>query len=283
MGATTPPSVYSVRSVGPLQNPPMGGLLSSGQFTRIGAITPHLPMIKASLCLALLCAALAPLHAAKTPPQFLTGSQPVYPEQLKARGEMGEAKITTHIDATGAVTDASVKSATHEEFGAAALAAVKAWRFKPAEEDGKPIAMSVTVPLRFTLTPKELFNAEVGRAVFVDESKITEKIHTWDDIKKWINFRGKNANRVPYPPELKGRGISEEITVQCLISPEGYVLNPTLVGLQNKELAVPVMKHVAAMRFEAPTLDGKRVYVRQRVKLICSEDPNFGVKPAKKN
>ena len=70
--------------------------------------------------------------------------------------------------------------------------------------------------------------------------------------------------------------------MNCLISPEGYVLNPTFVALKNQELAVPVMKHIANVRFEAPTLEGKRVYARQRVKLICSEDPNFGVKPATK-
>lgn len=239
-------------------------------------------MKKFTACLTLLCLACLSLHAAKTAPQFLNGPQPIYPAALKKQGTMGDAKILTRIDATGAVTETSVKSATHAEFGAAAVDAVKTWRFKPAEENGQPVATAVTIPVRFTLTPKELFNAEMGREVFVDESKIAEKIYTWAELKKWINFRQKNANRVPYPEELKGKGISEEVSVNCLISPEGYVLNPTFVALKNQELAVPVMKHIANVRFEAPTLEGKRVYARQRIKLICSEDPNFGVKPAAK-
>jgi TonB family protein len=162
----------------------------------------------------------------------------VYPAALKKQGTMGEAKILLRIDGTGAITEGSVKSATHDEFGAAALEAVKAWRFKPAEENGQPVATAVTIPLRFTLTPKELFNAEVGREVFIDETTLTEKIYPWAELRKWINFRQKNAHRVP------------------------------------------LMKHIANIRFDLPTFEGKRVYARQRVKLICSEDPNFGVKPA---
>lgn len=239
-------------------------------------------MLKKTLLVALLGAVLVPLHAAKTQPQLLDGKQPVYPAELKKRGEIGEARILTQIDATGAVTEASVKSATHPEFGTAALEAVKAWRFKPAEENGQPVAVTVSIPLKFTLTPRELFNAEIGREVFIDESKLTEKIHTWADLQKWINYRGKNANRVPYPEELKGSGISEEVAVDCLISPEGQVLNPKLArGIKNEQLVVPVMKHIAQVRFEAPTLGGKRVYARQTVKLLVSEDPNFGAKPAK--
>lgn len=229
----------------------------------------------ASLCL--------PLHAAKTNPQVLEGKSPAYPEELKRQGTTGEARIRAQIDATGAVVGASVSSATHEAFGAAALAAVRAWRFKPAEENGVPVATSVTIPLQFKLSMKEQINAEVGREVFLDETKITAKIHTWADLQKWINFRQKDANRVPYPDELKGSGISEEVAVMCLISPEGHVINPTFAEpLKNKELAIPVMKHIARVRFEAPMLDGQRVYARQKVKLICSEDPEFGRKPAGK-
>lgn len=230
--------------------------------------------------LALLCLASAPLHAAKTNPQVLEGRQPVYPEELKKQGVMGEARILTRIDATGAVTEASVKSATHEAFGAAALDAVRGWRFKPAEENGQPIAATVTIPLLFKLSLKEQINAEFGRAVFVDPASITEKIHTWADVQKWFPLRGQNANRIPYPVELKGSGKSEEIHVQCLITPDGLVLNPTILNLQHKEFALPAIRHIAQARFQPPTFEGKRVYLQQKVKLICSEDPSFGTKAA---
>jgi protein TonB len=239
-------------------------------------------MLQRVLSVALLCLALVPLHAAKTQPQLVDGKPPAYPEALKKAGVTGEAKILTQIDATGAVTEATVSSATHAEFGVAALAAVKSWRFKPATEDGQPVATKAIIPFPFRLGMKDQISAELGRDVWIDESKLTEKIYGWAELQKWINFRQKNANRVPYPEELKGSGISEEVAVTCLISPEGFVLNPTLTdGIKNQQLIVPVMKHIAKVRFEAPVFEGKRVYARQKIKLLCSEDPNFGAKPAK--
>jgi TonB family protein len=249
-------------------------------------------MSKIPLFLALFCLAALPLRAAKTTPQLIEGQQPVYPEQLKQKGEQGEAKILTHIDANGTVTDASVRSATHEAFGLAALEAVKTWRFKPATgEDGQPVAAKVVIPFPFRYTPpsppqpalsgKEQFNAEMGRAVFVDITTLTDKVCTWAELEKWIPLRGNHTNRVPYPAELKGSGLSEEIQVQVIISPEGYVHNPTFVGIKNQQFLLPALRHIANVRFETPKVDGKPVYAQQKIKLICSEDPNFGKKPAR--
>lgn len=249
-------------------------------------------MLKNSLLLAFLCLVALPLHAAKTNPQFLDGKQPVYPEQLKQKGEAGEAKILTHIDATGDVTEASVKSATHEAFGAAALEAVKTWRFKPATgEDGQPVAMKVVIPFPFKYTPpaeakqvlsaKEQFNAEMGRAVFVEIKTLTDKVCTWAELQRWIPLRKNQTNRIPYPEELKGSGLSEEIQLQVIISPEGHVLNPKILGIKNQQFLLPALRHVAKVRFETPKVDGKPVYAEQKIKLICSEDPNFGKKPAR--
>lgn len=242
--------------------------------------------------LALACLAALPLPAAKTTPRYLVGPQPVYPEELKQKGEAGEAKILTEIDATGAVTAASVKSATHEAFGAAALAAVKTWRFQPATgDDGQPVATRVVIPFPFkyvppsppqpALGPREQFNAEMGRPVFVDIKTLTDKVCTWAELQKWIPLRGNHTNRMPYPAELQGSGLSEEIQVQVIISPEGYVHNPTLLGIKNQQFLMPALRHVAKLRFESPKVDGKPVYAQQKIKLICSEDPNFGRKPAR--
>lgn len=235
--------------------------------------------IPALLALAL-CLPVLSLHAAKTHPQVIEGKQPTYPEDLKKQGTMGEARILAQIDAQGAVIEASVKSATHEAFGTAALAAVKAWRFKPATEDGRPVASTVTIPLHFKLSMKEQINAEFGREVFVGPDQLPAKVHTWEEVKKWFPLRGKDANRIPYPEELKGSGISEEIEIRCIITPEGLAVNPTFLGLKHEQLALPAIRHLAKARFQIPRFEDKPVYVQQKVKLICSEDPTFGVKPA---
>ena len=55
-------------------------------------------MLKPSALIGLSCLLTLTLHAARTPPQVLDGIQPSYPEELKKRGEMGEAMILARVD-----------------------------------------------------------------------------------------------------------------------------------------------------------------------------------------
>ena len=121
-------------------------------------------------------------------------------------------------------------------------------------------------------------NVQLGRKVFVDIDKLTDKVCTWQDIKRWVPAKKKDAKIMPYPEELKGSGISEVVTVRLIISPKGRVLNPAIQNIKNKELIMPVIEHAAGLRFEIPKVDGVPVYLEQKMKFICSEDPKFGQK-----
>lgn len=125
---------------------------------------------------------------------------------------------------------------------------------------------------------KERLNLAVGRELYVEPSDIPEKVHTWADVQRWYPPRGEDPLRMAYPEELKGSGFSTIITVRVIITPEGLAINPTIENLKRKELAIPALLHVAGLKFQVPKIDGKPIYLTQKVKLICSEDPNFGRK-----
>jgi protein TonB len=80
----------------------------------------------------------------KTPP-------PVYPSELKRQGISGVVAVAIVIDETGVVNSATVAKSSQSDFEAPALAAVKKWKFKPAQKDGVPVKMRVTIPIRFNL------------------------------------------------------------------------------------------------------------------------------------
>jgi protein TonB len=80
----------------------------------------------------------------KTPP-------PDYPYDLKRQGVSGVVAVATVIDETGVVTSCSVTKSSNAEFEEAAMAAVKRWKFKPAQKDGVPVKMKVTIPIRFNI------------------------------------------------------------------------------------------------------------------------------------
>ena len=78
----------------------------------------------------------------KTPP-------PEYPLSLKREGLDGVVAVKVMIDVTGAVSECSVSKSTDPRFDEAALAAVKKWKFKPAQKDGAPVAIKIIIPIHF--------------------------------------------------------------------------------------------------------------------------------------
>jgi TonB family protein len=95
-------------------------------------------------------------------PPVLTNAQEVaraiqnaYPPLLRDAGVTGTAWLAVSIAATGEVVDARALSATHDSFGAAAERALRGARFRPAEREGRPVAVEVTIPVLFTLAQAE--------------------------------------------------------------------------------------------------------------------------------
>ncbi len=73
---------------------------------------------------------------------------PVYPPSLKPK-VTGKAVIACEVDEHGKVVNPTVSSATDPAFGAAALEAVRTWRFVPAVKAGHAVASHAEIPLDF--------------------------------------------------------------------------------------------------------------------------------------
>jgi TonB family protein len=73
--------------------------------------------------------------------------QPVYPYSLQSDGVSGRAELEIVIDRTGRVLFPRVISATNEDIGYAAAAAVAKWRYQAPLKNGQPVdaRMNVTV------------------------------------------------------------------------------------------------------------------------------------------
>lgn len=74
-----------------------------------------------------------------------------YPPLLRDAGITGTALVTLTVSEEGKVTEARVREAGHEAFGAAAAAVARRMEFTPATKDGKPVAVRVTIPMTFSL------------------------------------------------------------------------------------------------------------------------------------
>jgi TonB family protein len=82
--------------------------------------------------------------------QLLKAVPPIYPSMARSQHISGNVKIDALIDASGNVSSMTVISGP-TMLHQAALAAVKQWRYQPAELDGKPTSMHLTVTVQFRL------------------------------------------------------------------------------------------------------------------------------------
>jgi protein TonB len=78
--------------------------------------------------------------------------KPRYPESARRQGLQGLTVLKFEVLADGSVGDILVeRSAGHRDFDLAAMEAVKKWRFAPARRGKQPIAVWVTLPVKFEL------------------------------------------------------------------------------------------------------------------------------------
>ncbi len=83
--------------------------------------------------------------------------QPTYPEKARKAGVQGMVVLKVKVSDIGSVESVQVEEGVteHPELEEAAVAAVKQWRFEPAQKDGRPVAIEVAIPVQFRLDDKK--------------------------------------------------------------------------------------------------------------------------------
>ena len=89
-----------------------------------------------------------PIGGDVKPAKLIKSVQPVYPAMAKSQHVSGNVQIDALIDADGNVSAMKVLSGP-ALLRDAALQSLKQWKYQPAELDGKPTTMHLTVTLQF--------------------------------------------------------------------------------------------------------------------------------------
>ena len=88
--------------------------------------------------------------AADRPPTTLIARQPALPAELAASGIAGEVVLRVRVDAEGKLgDDITVVTSPDARLDAAAIEAVRGWRFRPALRAGEPVATDHEITVTF--------------------------------------------------------------------------------------------------------------------------------------
>lgn len=86
-----------------------------------------------------------------SPPRLLREIRPDYTEEARQRGVEGEVQLEVVVRTDGTVGDVRVTRRLGFGLDQQAVAALRQWRFAPAERDGTPVEVLVEVAVEFKL------------------------------------------------------------------------------------------------------------------------------------
>ncbi len=94
-------------------------------------------------------AAFLPVTKGIKPPKAVSAPDPKYPDIPADAEPQGTVVILIGITAKGHVEPVRVLHSDEPAFEKTALDTVKKWKFKPAEKNGHPVPVQVTVEMKF--------------------------------------------------------------------------------------------------------------------------------------
>jgi len=86
-----------------------------------------------------------------TVPRATYSPDPTYPKKERKARHMGTVLLGLVVGSDGLPRDITVSRPLSPDFDAAAIDAVKKWKFSPATRDGKPVATAIKVEVNFHL------------------------------------------------------------------------------------------------------------------------------------
>lgn len=180
--------------------------------------------------------------------QLTREQKPTYPEGLLKIQKQGNVLLTGRIDRSGKVQDIQAVAATNLGFVDSAIAAVKAWQFRPAARGGKPVDIATNIALRFRLEgPKR---GEIPRPILGDLSIFPANAAGARSgpegfpIRRGGDPRLRTEAVLDVPPPAKPQKLAVRADA---VSPTGRKIN-----LYSATLAAPAGAHDVKVAFSAP-------------------------------
>ena len=85
-------------------------------------------------------------------PEAVAQVAPTYPAELRKAKIEGSVTLVMILGEDGRVEDPRVENSSRPEFEKPALEAIRKWRFRPGEKDGKPVRSYLRIPMKFRVT-----------------------------------------------------------------------------------------------------------------------------------
>ena len=196
------------------------------------------------------------------PPVVIEQGMAVFPEEAGRLKVQGSCEVKLVVDAQGMPQDARIEHCSEPVFAENSLAAVKKYRFKPAQKAGEPVPVIITILVNFKLKGG-------GR------QKVEFSFAPPDDFKPGPDADGAypfstqleppDVTKLPSQNFAKSGGnlgVGSACRLEMTLDAQGKPANPNILHCDVKEMEPAAVEIVKKAKYRPARLHGKAVPVR---------------------
>lgn len=189
-------------------------------------------------------------------PQAIRQAPPRYPYNQARAGLSGRVLLSFVINDEGRVVDIAVTAANNPAFERPAIEAIKKWRFRPGESEGRPVSVRVSQLIDFELDESGRWSETWQVSKGKDHAERPPEFR-WDIPPKPV------LTMFPvYPFAQLQAGRKGKVKLAFVVGPGGRVVSAELLEATVPEFGAAVLAMIDAWEFEpARKQDGTPCYV----------------------
>lgn len=211
------------------------------------------------------------------PPIPVHTNYPIYPYAAVQAKESGKVVLRYIVDPDGNITEAEALESASPEFAGAALAAIDAWRFKPATRNGSACHAVLQHTWEFSPNGSNRDTVPISdgaRTVLRELAKKNPAVSSAAELDERVQ---PLSRRPPiYPSTLRKAGEQGSAEIEFYIDKNGDAQLPRILSASQPQFGFAASQAVASWRFQPPRKDGKAVICRAQIRVAFSlkdEDP----------
>jgi TonB family protein len=190
-----------------------------------------------------------------------------FPPRLLAMGiTSGEVRLFLSVAADGTLVDHLFVAFTHYEFSNEVSRTVPHWRYEPAEVDGRPIASTVALTVRFAVSGMVVLERH-GLEELPEDASTTRfrarELHELDAVPRAV-FK--------VTPPTPAYAINGRVRVDFYIDENGNVRMPVVAAADDERLGWAAQAAIAKWQFEIPRRGGHPVLARASQVFVFTPD-----------
>jgi len=146
-------------------------------------------------------------------PNIITQAKPEYPAEAINKKIGGRVWIKLKVETNGIPSTVVVVKSTNSIFDEAAVTAAKQYKFTPAKQDGKPVAVWIIIPFKFDLFKEKKQNEARQECYSINPEKMPSIIGGMNSVYK----------KLIYPELAKTKKIEGKVTVKVYVDENGNI------------------------------------------------------------